>query len=162
MAGVDCDVKCTMAKSNITLRKVTKENFRAVAKLSVADDQKNFVANNAFSMAEASFEEEAWFRAIYAGDTPVGFAMLYEDYEKCEYGLWRFMIDKNHQGQGFGKAALQLLIDRVKALPNATEMDLHVVPENEGAVRLYKEFGFVATGKVEWGEDQYKLDFAKR
>lgn len=78
-----------MTQSIVTLREVTKETFRAVAALSVAEDQKGFVSNNAFSIAEASFEKEAWFRAIYVADEPVGFVMTYEDPEKAEYDLWR-------------------------------------------------------------------------
>ena len=149
-----------MTQSTVTLREVTKDNFRAIAGLSVADDQKNFVANNAFSMAEASFEEEAWFRAIYAGDTPVGFAMLFENHEKNEYGVWRFMIDKEHQGKGYGRAALQLLIDRIKSYPNAKVMELCVVPENVGAIKLYTSMGFADTGRVEWNENVYELVFS--
>ncbi|MEM9777291.1 MAG: GNAT family N-acetyltransferase, partial [Chloroflexota bacterium] len=137
----------------------TKETFRPIAGLSVADDQKGFVANNAFSMAEASFEEEAWYRAIYAGDTPVGFAMLFVNEEKAEYGLWRFMIDKDQQGKGYGKAALQILIDHVKTFPNATKMELCVVPDNAGAIKLYESFGFKDTGRVEWDENVYELEF---
>lgn len=148
-----------MTQSTVTLREVTKDTFRTIAALSVTDDQKGFVANNAFSMAEASFEKEAWFRAIYADDDPVGFVMTYEDPEKAEYELWRFMIDQNHQGKGYGRQALRLIIDRLKAMPNAAEMMLHVVPENGSAARLYEQFGFVATGKVEWGENEYKLIF---
>ena len=149
-----------MTQPNVTLREVTKETFRAIAALSVGDDQKGFVANNAFSMAEASFEEEAWYRAIYAGDTPVGFAMLFENFEKGEYGVWRFMIDKEHQGKGYGRAALQLLIDRVKGHPNAKAMELSVVPENAGAIKLYTSMGFVDTGRVEWNENVYELVFS--
>ena len=148
-----------MTQAEITLREVTKETFRAIAKLSVADNQKNFVANNAFSMAEASFEDEAWYRAIYADDTPVGFAMLYEDFKKAEYGLWRFMIDQEHQGKGYGRAALTLIINRIKNHPKATKMDLHVVPENSDAIKLYTSMGFVDTGEVEWGESKYELVF---
>ena len=151
-----------MTQPTVHLREVTKETFRAIAKLSVADDQKNFVANNAFSMAEASFEEEAWFRAIYADDTPVGFAMLFENFEKGEYGVWRFMIDQEHQGKGYGRAALQLLIDRVKGHPNAKSMELSVVPENAGAIKLYTNMGFVDTGRVEWGENVYELVFSEQ
>ena len=33
----------------------------------------------AFSIAEAHFSPLAWFRAVYAGDTPVGFVMLSDD-----------------------------------------------------------------------------------
>ena len=148
-----------MSSEQVTLREITKENFRAVAALKVADHQSNFVANNAFSIAEARFEDEAWFRAIYADEVPVGFAMLFEDESKGEYGLWRFMIDGKYQGKGYGKAALQLLIDRIKGYPNATKMELSVVPENEAAAAFYKRFGFVDTGRVEWNENVYELKF---
>jgi len=148
-----------MTQAKITLRDVTKDTFRDIAKLSVADDQKNFVAPNAFSIAEASFSDEAFFQAIYADDTPVGFAMLFEDFEKGDYGLWRFMIDKDHQGKGYGRAALQLVIDRIKQHPKATKMELSVVPENEGAIKLYTDMGFVDTGRVEWDENVYELVF---
>lgn len=148
-----------MTQPKVTLQEVTADTFRTIAKLSVADDQKNFVAPNAFSIAEASFSDEAWFRAIYADETPVGFVMLFENHEKAEYGLWRFMIDQEHQGKGYGRAALQVIIDRIKSHPNATKMDLHVVPENSDAIKLYTSMGFKPTGKVEWGEDQYELEF---
>ena len=144
-----------MNQTKITLRDVTQETFRSVAKLSVADDQKNFVAPKAFSIGEASFSDEAWFQAIYADETPVGFAMLFEDFEKAEFGLWRFMIDKEHQGKGYGRAALELIIERVKNHPNATKMELSVVPENIGAIKLYENMGFVDTGRVEWEENVY-------
>lgn len=149
-----------MTQPKVTLQEVTADTFRTIAKLSVADDQKNFVAPNAFSIAEASFSDEAWFRAIYADDDPVGFAMLFENHEKAEYGLWRFMIDKEHQGKGYGRAALQVIIDRIKSHPNATKMELSVVPENVGAIGLYTRMGFAPTGKVEWGEDVYELVFS--
>ena len=148
-----------MTQEKITLQEVTKETFRTIAGLSVAEDQDGFVASNAFSMAEASFEEQAWYRAIYAGETPVGFAMLFEDHAKAEYGLWRFMIDKKHQGKGYGRAALELIIDRIKGHPNATKMELSVVPENKGAIKLYTSMGFVDTGRVEWDENVYELVF---
>lgn len=154
-------LKCDMSQPEVTLREITKDTFRAIAALSTADDQKGFVSGNAFSMAEASFEEEAWYRAIYADDTPVGFAMLFEDHEKNEYGLWRFMIDKEHQGKGYGRAALLLLIDRIKNYPKAKVMELCVVPENAGAIKLYTSMGFVDTGRVEWNENVYELKFDK-
>lgn len=148
-----------MPQSIVTLREVTKETFRTIAALSVADHQKGFISNNAFSMAEASFEEEAWYQAIYANDTPVGFAMLFENHDKNEYGVWRFMIDKEHQGKGYGRAALQLLIDRIKSYPDSKSVELSVVPGNVGAIKLYTSMGFVDTGRVEWNENVYELKF---
>ena len=34
------------------------------------------------SIAQAHFEEKAWYRAIYADERPVGFIMLYDDPEE--------------------------------------------------------------------------------
>ena len=61
----------------VTLKEVTRETLRAVCKLDAGDGATQ-VAPNAVSIAEASFYDEAWFRAIYEDDTPVGFVMLYD------------------------------------------------------------------------------------
>ena len=50
--------------------KVTQETVRAICDLVVAPEQREFVAPNAHSIAEAYFEPKAWFRAVYAGDMP--------------------------------------------------------------------------------------------
>ena len=65
--------------AEVTLREVTGDTVRAVCRLQVGPGQERFVASNAISIAEAYFEPKAWFRAIYAGEEPVGFVMLYDD-----------------------------------------------------------------------------------
>ncbi len=88
----------------VTLREITKENWRDILRLKVAPHQEQFVASNAASIAEAHFNPEvAWFRAIYAGDVPVGFLMLEDDVAQQEYFLWRFMIGEQYQGRGTGE-----------------------------------------------------------
>ena len=65
--------------STISLREITRETLRDVLRLKVAPEQEKFVATNAVSIAQAHFyPETAWFRAIYADDTPVGFVMIEE------------------------------------------------------------------------------------
>jgi diamine N-acetyltransferase len=59
------------------------------------------VAANSVSIAEAYFEPCAWFRAIYADETPIGFVMLHAEPENEEYFLWRFMLDAAYQRQGY-------------------------------------------------------------
>jgi DNA-3-methyladenine glycosylase I len=71
-------------ESDVTLREVTKDTVRAICNLKVSESQNGFVAPNAVSIAQAYFAETAWFRAIYADDTPVGFLMLYKDTKKPE------------------------------------------------------------------------------
>ena len=97
-------------ESNVTLHEVSEENLSLIFKLRVSEEQEQFVASNTMSIAQAYFaRERAWFRAIYADETPVGFLMLDDDPFKSEYFLWRLMIDAQYQGMGFGRQAMELL-----------------------------------------------------
>lgn len=143
----------------VSLREVTADTLGQVLRLKVKPEQEQFVANNAVSIAQAHFEEKAWFRAIYADETPVGFAMLYDDPEKAEYFLWRFMIDERYQGLGFGRKALQLLIEHVQARPEASQFLLSYVPAEGSPQPFYSGLGFVDTGEVDDGENVMRLTF---
>ncbi len=135
--------------ATITLREVTKETLWDILKLDVSDAQKTYVARNSESIAQAYFQPHAWFRAIYADDTPVGFVMLYDDPEKAKYFLWNFMIDQRYQKLGFGKRALKLLIVHVRTRPNATQLGVGCVPTGDASpCPFYEQMGFVPTGEV--------------
>lgn len=54
----------------ITLREITAATVRDFCDLRVADTQRKYVATNAESIAQAYFHPEAWFRGIYADETP--------------------------------------------------------------------------------------------
>lgn len=60
---------------NVTLRDVTMENFHECIKLNVREEQKNFVASNTFSLAEAKADGVSDPLAIYLDDQMVGFIM---------------------------------------------------------------------------------------
>ena len=98
----------------IKLEPINDNNRDAVVALSVREDQP-FVATNDYSLreaAEANAKAPGTARpfAICAGEKIVGFCMLALDPEDenpvDRYCLWRFMIDKNEQGKGYGQAAL--------------------------------------------------------
>jgi diamine N-acetyltransferase len=143
--------------SRISLREVTSETVRVICRLSVREDQTSFVAPNAVSIAEAHFSQHAWFRAIYADETPVGFVMLEDRPEIPDYFLWRFMIDSRYQGMRFGHQALKLVIDHVRTRPNATILYTSVVPAEGGPQPFYEKMGFEATGAYEDGEAVLQL-----
>lgn len=144
--------------STVSLREITKENGYDILKLQVTEPQKEFVASNVYSLAEAYLEPHAWPRAIYADETPVGFLMIHDDAEKGEYFLWRFMIDARYQGMGFGRRAIELLIEHVKSRPGATELLTSCVPDLEGNPEpFYARQGFVRTGEVDDGEVVLRL-----
>jgi diamine N-acetyltransferase len=152
----------SVENKEITLRKITEETLWGILKLEVNEHQGKFVASNAVSIAEAHFSNYAWFRGIYNGDDPIGFVMLYLDKKKPEYYLWRFMIAEQHQGKGFGYAAMQLVIQHVKSLPNAMELVTSYVPGEGNPAPFYKKLGFYETG--EWDDDEkvLKLDLTSR
>jgi len=140
----------------VTLREITEETVRPICALSdtLSPAHKKMVADNAISIAEAHFSPYAWFRAIYADETPVGFIMIYigpEDEEKDKLNtvhfLWRLMVAAPYQGKGYGRRAIELLIDKVKA-DGATEL-LVSCGEGEGSPEeFYRTLGFERTGEV--------------
>lgn len=144
--------------ARMELREVTEETVREVCALQVAPDQRRFVAPNAVSLAEASFAPRAWPRAIYADDVPVGFAMLSIDEAEPEYYLWRLMIADGFQGHGYGRAAIALIADHVRAMPGATHLVTSWVPGPGSPEGFYLGIGFEPTGEVDDGEVVARLE----
>ena len=144
--------------STVTLREVTADTVRAICKLAVEEQQTKFVAANALSISQAYFSEHAWFRAIYADEAPVGFVMLDDQPAKTEYFLWRFMIDTKYQGMGFGRRAIELVVEHVKTRPRATEFLTSVVQGEGSPQQFYEKLGFKSTGKFEDGEAILRLE----
>ena len=130
-------------QSKITLREITKATVWEILKLKPSHEQEQFVASNAQSIAEAYFQPEyAWFRAIYADEHPVGFVMIGRNPEDDFCFLWRFMIDKRFQKNGFGKRALELLFEH---LTSRTDVRRVITSYHEGVGDprgFYKKIGF--------------------
>jgi diamine N-acetyltransferase len=137
----------------VTLREITAENAEEIFTLQVAPGQEDFVANNERSLAQAHFSKNAWYRAIYADETPVGFVMLYDDPETPYYFLWRLMVDGRFQRMGFGAAAVELLKEHVRKRPGAEHLVTSYVPQKGGPGPFYKKLGFEKTGEMEDDEE---------
>jgi len=143
--------------SEVNLREITQKTLWPVMNLEVAESQMSFVAPNAHSIAEAHFSDYAWFRGIFYGDQPVGFVMLYVDREQPRYFLWRLMIDKNHQRKGYGFQAMQQVIDHVRSIPEAVELETSYRPGEGSPAPFYYKLGFEETGEVLEGENVLRL-----
>lgn len=142
---------------DIHLREVTAKTLWPVMNLEVAEDQGWYVAPNAHSIAEAHFSDHAWFRAIYAGDQPVGFVMLYVDTEQPRYFLWRLMVDKDHQRKGCGFQAMQQVIAYVRTLPGAEFLETSYRAGEGDPSPFYYKLGFEETGEKLEGENVIRL-----
>jgi diamine N-acetyltransferase len=149
-----------MGEPEVSLREITADTVREICRLRVAPGQEGFVAPVAESIAEAYFSPLAWFRAVYAGDTPVGFVMLSDDPASGQYHLWRLLVDAGHQGKGYGRRAVELACDYVRTRPGATELVTSWVPGERGPEEFYRKLGFERTGEVEDGEVVARLRLA--
>ena len=143
----------------ITLTPIDDANREAVLALSVREDQP-FIAPNDRSLAQAAETNAehpgvALPFAIHAGGLLVGFCMFAFDPEaedpEDRYWLWRFMIDQNEQGKGFGQAALAEIL-RYFRENGADRLYLSTKPENEVGLHIYHKFGFRETGVIDGGE----------
>lgn len=148
----------------VCLVPINDENRDAVLGLSTREDQP-FCAPNDYSLEQAEECEEecpgvARPFAIYADESVVGFCMFAIDPEEEDpddrYWLWRFMIDKNQQGKGYGQAALSEIIKYFRNI-GADTLFLSTEPENECGVHIYHKAGFVETGDIDDGEAVMKL-----
>jgi len=141
----------------IALRPVTDENRPALEALRVTDEQLAFINTVADAVLEA--EEEPGGRAIqfglYDGDTPVGFVMISDDVEGPGYiahYLWKLLIDRHRQRQGYGSAALDLVAAYFRDR-GATEMWTSAGQGDGGPIPFYERYGFVRTGDIVFDDE---------
>jgi diamine N-acetyltransferase len=106
----------------VTLRELSDANHDDVLALRLALGQDRFVSSVAESLKEAEQYPQAnpWYRAVCAGDEPVGFVMLSWD---CvpkppeiigQWFLWKLLIDERHQRHGHGREVVRLVADLLR------------------------------------------------
>lgn len=78
--------------------------------------------------------------------------MLDWDENERTVGIWRFMIAKEYQKMGYGKAAVQLVIKMIREENKFDMIRLDYVENNRIARELYYKMGFRENGEVIEGE----------
>lgn len=155
-------------KDNLTIREVTRENWRNALRLAVHPDQQRFIADivpiAAIALAKAYIRPRGWLwlpYVFYVGTEMIGFTELaYEPESSDNFWIFHFFIDRAYQGQGYGKQALLLFLDFIKQQhSHCRSIRLTVHPENVHAQRLYTGAGFQPTGDSLEGEPVYRLIF---
>ncbi|HKW20631.1 MAG TPA: GNAT family N-acetyltransferase [Ktedonobacterales bacterium] len=152
----------------IAIRTVTSANWRETLELAVRPEQQRFISEYtpiaALALAKAYIRPGGMIwtpYAIYAGAMMVGFFTLaHESDTTNQYWLFHFFIDQRYQGRGYGRAAMQRIIELVRReQPQSQMLQLTVHPDNLAAQRLYIAAGFQPTGGERWGEPVYRLSF---
>lgn len=137
----------------VRLEEITEENYRECLKLKVAEEQQKFVSPNVLSLAKAyiHYDEVTPF-AIYNDDIMVGFIMVRFWKEDNYYFIWQFMIDERYQNKGYGKKALNLIIEWVKTEKDCKKLVTTYIEGNEQARLLYTKVGFEPMSELLDGE----------
>jgi len=147
---------------SLFIQPVTKDNWRALAKLKVRDDQTHFVASNIHSIAESQFgydhpQDGHWDMVpygIYDGDVPVGFLMIgYNFSHPTTQGfVIRLMVDEQYQGKGYGTFGMNWILGHYRSDERIWRIGISYEPDNDVARKLYASLGFVETGEIFEGE----------
>jgi GNAT superfamily N-acetyltransferase len=124
--------------------------------LRVAPEQERFVGSVRGALDDAAEYPQAnpWYRAVYAGDEPVGFVMVSWNVPPQPpniigpWFLWKLLIDQRYQGCGYGAEALAQVARLVRAA-GATELLTSYVPADGGPAGFYERLGFVPTGELD-------------
>jgi len=136
----------------IHLAAITPDNWRTG--LHVSEAQKTFVASPAVLLARAyayrSHRSRAFF--IYHEDTPVGMGLYYDCDELQLYDLSQFFIDERYQRQGYGYAAMQLILEELRKDGRFGKVTLCYVAGDTAAFHLYRKCGFTLTGEADEDE----------
>ncbi|TDY35403.1 GNAT family N-acetyltransferase [Janthinobacterium sp. 75] len=134
----------------ISLRAVTADNFDIISELPLLPQQRDYLASNDYSIAQASFHPATMHtRAVYDDEEVIGFLMFVspdDDDPPGHYQIWRFMIDHRRQGQGHGRAALALALAEIRTRPDARSIEICYKPGNSNAKQFYASMGFVEKG----------------
>ena len=147
---------------DLKLEKVTADNWRSAAFLTTDPDRKipldeRWIANNAFSLVQCSYDPDWDCRLMMDGELAVGFVFYGYWREEDRYLLCRYMIDVKHQGKGYGTAFLPLVVEQIRRQYGCGNVYTSVHDDNAHSVHLYKNFGFVATEEMDADERVYIL-----
>ena len=100
--------------------------------------------------------------AVYAGETLVGFAMYGQHPDTGAWWVIRLMIAAEHQGRGYGRAAMEAVIAMMAERVGCEEIVISFNPDNAVAANLYASLGFRPTGEIEDDEPLVLLRLADR
>jgi RimJ/RimL family protein N-acetyltransferase len=149
---------------SVELVEIDATNARSFDRLRTHKSQERFVAPVQASYADALFPDLVdgaplvpWLRGIVADDVPVGFVMMAEVSEtNPEPYVWRFLVDRLHQGRGVGRTALDLVVRQCRDW-GADGVRTSWVDGVGSPRRFYERCGFVPNGRIVDSEIEARL-----
>lgn len=141
----------------IRLVEITPDNWRDI-KVEVSCEQKGFVASYVLTLARAYVYRRSGglVFALYSEESPVGLLMQ-RDWEDDE-GLPvcipdQFFIDRDYQGRGYGKKAMETWLDNVRKTGRYKAIQLCYKEGDTVAENLYAGLGFIRRPQDDDGDE---------
>ena len=77
------------------------------------------------------------------GRTLLAFGQIYNRLDHCHLG--RLVVSPAFRGQGVGRKLVELLLEEGQRILGLSESSLFVLSDNQAAMKLYQNMGFVET-----------------
>jgi len=136
----------------VSLRPVSQDNWRSIAKLTVSEAQREFVAEPCYYLALCCYGKDWQPLAVYLDEHVIGFMMWSTDPADGSCWLGGIIIDKDMQNRGYGKQAVHAAITMLNGKYGYRSFALSYQPTNLVAKHLYNKLGFIE--KNEWEDDE--------
>lgn len=138
------------------LVEIDPDNVIAACRLTVRPEQEDYVAPVAYSLAEAyANDKTAWPRLVYHGDQLVAFVMGgFDPQSPVDFfraGIWRLNVAAGHQGKGYGRFAVQAVLDETRRRGQHRATVLWK-PGEHSPEGFYLRLGFRPTGQEFHGQ----------
>ena len=143
----------------VELSDVTADNWRACADLEVSDEQRAFVAPVTRYLCLCHYGGVWHPLAVTSGGEVVGFVMWAVDPDDASGWVGGLVVGREHQRNGYGRAAVIALLERLRREQGCTSAALSYAAENAPARALYLSLGFAETGEREDDELVARLRF---
>lgn len=94
-------------------------------------------------------DKTIYFAVAKKDDTPIGFIMLNKIsymHRNCALGI--VIGEKEEQGKGFGKEAIELIRDYAFNTLNINKITVEVIGTNRNAISFYEKLGFIEEGRL--------------
>jgi diamine N-acetyltransferase len=147
------------SKARVRLRPVSRDNWRDVAELQVAESQREFVADPCRYLALCCYGGDWQPLAVYLGQRVIGFLMWAVDPADGSCWLGGILIDRSYQRRGYGRQAIQAAIKMLAEEHGYQHFALSYSPDN-AAKHLYHGLGFAETSEREGDEVVARLSLA--